>query len=153
MIREEDDGLWIELREIIAAHHDDVFETLTTAEGLKSWFPVEARVDLRTGGKIVFCWDKQCTKTSTVAILEYDAGGVIVWDWFADATQTHAPVYWKVTPLREKGAEVRLRQGPFKDDRESMIAMAHECAHWQWHMCNLRSVLESRHDMRAHRPL
>jgi len=151
MIREENDGLWIELKEVIAAHHDDVFGTLTTPEGLKTWFPVEARVDLRAGGKVVFCWDKDCTKTTTVAILDYDAGGKVVWDWFADATQTHAPVYWQITPDSEKGSIVS--QGPFRDDRESMIGMAHESAHWQWHMCNLRSVLESRHDMRAHRPL
>lgn len=153
MIREEDDGLWIELTETIAAHHDDVFESLTTAGGLRHWFPIDAQIDLRTGGNIVFCWDKNCTKTSTIAILDYDPGGKITWDWYADATNKHAPVYWEVIPNREKGARVRVRQGPFKDDRESLIAMAAEAAHWQWHICNLRSVHEARHDMRSHRPL
>ena len=153
MIREEEDGLWNDLDETIAFHHDDVFAALTTADGLRSWFPIDAKIDLRRGGQIVFCWDKNCTKTSTVSILDYDAGGRIVWDWYADHTNKHAPVYWNVLPSREKGAIVKLHQGPFTDDRDSLIAMATESSFWQWHMCNLRSVMESRHDMRMHRPL
>lgn len=153
MIHEAEDGLWTELRETIASHHDDVFDAITTADGLRSWFPLEARVELRQGGKIVFCWDKDCTKTSTMAILDYDSGGRIVWDWYADHTNKHAPVYWQVKPSREKGSVVTIRQGPFSDDKDSLIAMATESAFWQWHLCNLRSVMESRHDMRVHRPL
>ena len=34
-----DDGLWIELRESIAAHHEQVFACLSTASGLTRWFP------------------------------------------------------------------------------------------------------------------
>ncbi len=153
MIREEEDGLWNILTETIASHHEDVFESLCTAGGLRSWFSMDAKIELRQGGNIVFCWDKNCTKTSTIAILDYDAGGKIVWDWFADHTTKHAPVYWKVKPNREKGAVVTMRQGPFHDERDSLISMATEAAFWQWHICNMRSVLESRHDMRLHRPL
>ena len=81
MIRREDDGIWIVLRETVAMHHDEVFACFTTPEGLSRWFPVEAQVDLRQGGEIVFCWDADCTKRSTIAILDYDPGGKIVWDW------------------------------------------------------------------------
>jgi hypothetical protein len=34
-----------------------------------------------------------------------------------------------------------------------MISMADGAESWRWYLCNLRSVLESRHDMRAVRPL
>ena len=132
MIREEDDGLWNVLSETIASHHEDVFEALTTAGGLRSWFSMDAKVELRQGGQIVFCWDKNCTRTSTIAILDYDAGGKIVWDWFAENTSQHAPVYWQVEPSREKGAVVTMRQGPFKDERRREIArfLVHEGPAW-----------------------
>lgn len=153
MIRREDDGIWIVLRETITTHHEDVFACLTTGDGLSRWFPVAAEVDLRVGGQIVFCWDEQCTKTSTVAILDYDPGGRVTWDWYAGSGETHAPVYWAVIPNTEKGAMVVMRQGPFKSDEESMVGMAEEAESWRWQLCNLRTVLEVKHDMRAIRPL
>ena len=42
---------------------------------------------------------------------------------------------------------------PFKDDVESLIALGNEAESWRWQLCNLRSVLESKHDMRKVRPL
>ena len=92
-------------------------------------------------------------RKSTVAILGYDPGGRIVWDWYARTSDTHAPVYWTVEPSVEQGAKVTLRQGPFGDERDALLCMADEAQTWRWHLCNLRSVLEARHDMRAVRPL
>ncbi len=153
MIKREADGLWVEMQETIAAHHDEVFTFLTTAGGLTRWFPVAAKVDLRPGGQIVLSWDANFTRTTTVAILDYDAGGVIVWDWQAAHSEQHAPVYWTVNPDVEQGSRVQIRQGPFKEDVDSLIAMAEEAASWRWQLCYLRSVLESSHDMRKVRPL
>jgi uncharacterized protein YndB with AHSA1/START domain len=153
MIRKEDDGIWVTLREVVAMHHDEVFACLTTAEGLSRWFPVDAEIDLQQGGEIVFFWDLQRTKKSTVAILDYDPEGKIVWDWYADYNDMHAPVYWTITPSVEKGSRIELRQGPFMEDIESLLAMAEEAESWRWQLCNLRSVLEVKHDMRAVRPL
>lgn len=153
MIKREDDGLWVILEETIACHHDEVFSCLTTAEGLTRWFPVAATVDLRTGGQIVLSWDKDFTKTTTVAILDYDAGGRIVWDWQAGHQETHSPVYWQVKPSVEQGSNVTLRQGPFKEDVESLVVMAEEAESWRWQLCNLRAALEVKHDMRKVRPL
>lgn len=154
MVHREDDGIWIVLREVIATHHEEVFACLTTGDGLSRWFPLAAEVsELAGGGSIKFCWDENCHRTSTVAILDFDAGGTIVWDWYADSSDTHAPVYWKVEPSMERGSKVELRQGPFRDDVESLIAMGNEAESWRWQLCNLRSVLESKHDMRKVRPL
>ncbi len=148
MIKREDDGLWVILDETIACHHDEVFSCLTTADGLTRWFPVAATVDLRTGGQIVLSWDKDFTKTTTVAILDYDAGGKIVWDWQAGHQETHSPVYWQVKPSVEQGSTVTLRQGPFKEDVESLVVMAEEAESWRWQLCNLRAALVVKHDMR-----
>ena len=153
MIREEEDGHWVVLQETIACHHDEVFTCLTTADGLSRWFPVAAKIQLREGGQIVLSWDSDFTRTTTVAILEYDAGGTIVWDWQAAHSELHAPVYWSVQPDPQQGTALELRQGPFKTDVESLLALAEEAASWQWQLCNLRCVLEAKHDMRAVKPL
>lgn len=66
MIIHEDDGVWTELDETIAVHHEETFGALTTQGGLTRWFCVSAKVDLRTGGVIVFGWDEKMTRTSTL---------------------------------------------------------------------------------------
>ena len=117
------------------------------------WFPLNAEIDLRQGGEIVFGWDRKFEKRSTVAILDYDPGGKIVWDWYARASDVHAPVYWTVEPRIESGSRVLMEQGPFKSDVDSLIRMADEAESWRWYLCNLRSVMEAKLDMRAVRPL
>ncbi|MHC5005145.1 MAG: SRPBCC domain-containing protein, partial [Planctomycetota bacterium] len=94
MIRREDEGYWIELSEPIARHHEDVFACLTTAAGLTTWFPVAATIEARAGGLLVLGWDERFEHKSTIAILEHDEGGSVVWDWYAALQDTHAPVYW-----------------------------------------------------------
>jgi uncharacterized protein YndB with AHSA1/START domain len=152
MISREDDGVWVEMNETIRRHHEEVFGCLTTASGLTRWLPVSAEVDLRKGGLIVLGWDRQMKRKTTIAILDYDPGGRITWDWFVDGDM-HAPVYWTVEPDVEKGSRVTLRQGPFGDAADTLMAMADETQTWRWHLCNLRSTLEVQHDMRKVRPL
>ena len=125
-----------------------------TARNLASeGLPVAARVDLRTGGEIVLGWDEDFTKTTTIAILDYDAGGRITWDWQVARHDTHAPMYWTVDPSVEQGCRVEMRQGPFHEEVESLVDMAAEAESWRWRLCNLRSVLEVALDMRKVRPL
>ena len=153
MITREDDGVWITLKETISVHHEDVFACLTTAGGLMRWFPVAAEIDLRSGGLIVFGWDQDMAHKSTVAILDYDPGGKIVWDWYADNGDMHAPIYWTVQPDTEQGSHITFRQGPFKSDTDSLLIMAGEAEAWRWHLCNLRTTLEAKFDMRKIKPL
>ncbi len=153
MISKEDDGYWVEIHETLAIHHEEAFAAITTASGLTRWFSVSAEVDLRQGGLIVFGWDEKMERKSTVAILAYDTGGTIVWDWYADNGDMHAPVYWRVEPSVEHGSKVTLRQGPFKEDTESLLVMANEAQMWRWYLCNMRAAHEAKHDMRKVRPL
>ncbi len=153
MIEHEEDGIWISIEETIAIHHEEVFACLTSPGGLMRWFSVDAEVDLRQGGLIKFIWDREKKRTTTIAILDYHTDGRIVWDWQIAMQDRHAPVYWKVEPHVEEGSQVTLRQGPFADDQESLMAMAQEAITWRWYLCNLRGILEAKHDMRAVRPL
>lgn len=153
MVRQEDDGLWLEHEEVIASHPDTVMDMLVTSEGLSRWFPLAAQIDPTPGGLLVLGWDEKMKRTSTVTVLDYDAQGRIVWDWLSVRGEIHAPLYWSVEPVVEEGTRVRLRQGPFQaDDLDSLIAMAEEAQFWTWHLCNMRSTLEAKLDMRRVRP-
>ena len=153
MIVRETDGVWLVLKEVISADHEEVFACLTTAAGLTRWFPVSCEVDLRDGGTIRFGWDRAFEKTTTRAILDYDTGGRITWDWHPGHSDAHAPVTWTVTPELDAGAKVILRQGPFAESTESLLGLAQEAETWRWYLCNMRSVVEAKFDMRAIRPL
>jgi uncharacterized protein YndB with AHSA1/START domain len=153
MIKREEDGAWLELEETIAAHHEDVFACFTTVGGLTRWYPVAAEVELRNGGTIKLCWDEKCTRTLTVKILDYDPGGYIVWEWFANRGDLRIPIRWTVEPSVEDGAKVKLRQGSFPEEPDALIALAEEATSWRWQLCNLRTALEAKHDMRKVRPL
>ncbi|MHC4217518.1 MAG: SRPBCC family protein [Planctomycetota bacterium] len=153
MIKREDDGIWVVLHETIATHHEEVFACLTTPAGLSRWFPVAAKVDLKAGGEIVLGWNQDFSRKTTIEILDYDPGGRIVWNWHVAQYEVRAPVHWQVEPDVEQGCMVTLRQGPFPDDVECLLAMADEAESWRWQLCNLRSVLEASVDMRKHRPL
>ncbi|MEZ6234251.1 MAG: SRPBCC domain-containing protein [Phycisphaerales bacterium] len=146
--------LWIVHEQPIALHHEEVFGCFTTAGGLCRWLAVDAQVEARAGGLIVLAWDRGWKSTTTIAILEIDPGGRVTWDWQAASSDRHAPLYWEVEPSVEQGCVVRLRQGPFPAaDAEALRLMAEEAQYWTWHLCNLRGVLEAKHDMRAVRPL
>ena len=142
MISREEDGIWIGFEETISIHYERVFAAITTAAGLTGWLCLSAEVDLRKGGLIVLGWDEEMAKTSTVAILDYSAGGTIVWDWYTTRGDTHAPVYWTVEPSVEHGSKVLLRQGPFGADTESLLVLAEEAVAWRWYLNNLRTTLE-----------
>jgi uncharacterized protein YndB with AHSA1/START domain len=154
MISRDSTGLWLELHENVSLHHDEAFALLTTEDGLSRWLAVGATIDtLEQGGTVTLAWDRKLAKTNTVAILEYSAGGTVTWDWYASWDDIHAPVRWTVTPDREKGSRIALRQGPFADTLDGALALAEQASNWQWYLCNMRSVIEARHDMRAVRPL
>ena len=154
MVRREHNGVWVTLKETIAAPADEVFACFSTPEGLTRWLSVGAELEARPGGELTLAWDREFKNTLTVHVRDFDPEGRISFDWYPDPLSDESvPVQVAVTQDIEKGSKIILRQGPFRDDADSMIAMADGAESWRWYLCNLRSVLESRHDMRAVRPL
>jgi hypothetical protein len=86
----------------------------------------------------------------------------VKWEWFPTPLHEHStPVELTVSPLPDKGgdtggARVIVRHGPFlaiDGDLDAILPVADSAESWRWYLCNLRSVLEAKHDMRAIRPL
>ncbi len=154
MVRRETNGIWVTLKETIGATADEVFACFSTSEGLTRWLAVGAELEARPGGELTLAWDRDFARTLTVHVREFEAEGRISFDWYPDPLSDESvPVQVAVTPDVESGSRVILRQGPFRDDPETLIAMADGAESWRWYLCNLRSVLETRHDMRSVRPL
>ncbi len=155
MVRREVGGVWVTLKETIAASPDEVLECLTTPEGLTRWLAVGASFEPHAGGKLTLAWDREATHMLETTIHEYDiAAGRVSWVWYpAPLEDWTVKLEFIVDRHIEEGARIIVRLGPFSESTESLLAAADAAESWRWYLCNLRSVLESKHDMRAVRPL
>ncbi|MGA1225170.1 MAG: SRPBCC family protein [Phycisphaerales bacterium] len=178
MVGREHDGIWVTLKETIHAAPPEVALCVTSASGLTRWIAVDCEFDgrddeeetePRTGDepptRLAISWDRQWKHTTEVRILELDDARAldgfarIRFEWFpSPIDDTPVPVEISVSPLPESadgtgGARVILRHGPFPGNPDALIFMADSAESWRWYLCNLRSVLEQKHDMRSVRPL
>jgi uncharacterized protein YndB with AHSA1/START domain len=157
VVKREADGVWLTLKETIAAPAEEVFACFATAEGLTRWLAVGAEFEPPSDGRrgsITLAWDRSFTHTVTVAIREFLPPGRIGFEWYPDPLDERSvPVSVVVTAEVSGGCRVILREGPFASDADSLVALADAAESWRWYLCNLRCVLETRHDLRAVRPL
>jgi hypothetical protein len=165
MVGREDDGVWITLKETIHAPPAEVALCITSSAGFCRWLAVACELDAAQPDTLAISWDRDWGHSTEVKILAFyadlahDGHARIRFEWFPSALEdTPTPIELTVAPLAVRGdgtsgARVILRQGPFADDTESLIFMADSAESWRWYLCNLRSVLEQKHDMRAIRPL
>jgi hypothetical protein len=98
-------------------------------------------------------FDAKFRRAFEVSILDYSPEGRVTWGWPLGVTDESVPLEWNVTPDVEQGARVIQRHGPFPEDADALISAANDAESWRWYLCNLRTVLEAKVDMRAERPL
>ena len=82
----------VEHRVLVRADIEPVFDAITTAEGLDSWFTTGSEVDRRVGGMMTWRWlnwgpDKDTAEDSG-PILEMDRPHRFVFQWTADIGPT-----------------------------------------------------------------
>ena len=63
----------IEIEKTVDASADDVWEALTTGEGLKSWFPLEATVEPHVGGTVWLSWGPGSEGSAPIHVFERGA--------------------------------------------------------------------------------
>ena len=169
MVQRESDGIWITLKEEIHAAPGEVAACVADAAGLCRWLAVAAEYPPEAGATLSIAWDRTWAHSTDVRILLYecirahDGFARVRWEWYpstidVSADERPVPVELSVTPLPDRGgdsggARVILRHGPFGEDPETLLVVADSAESWRWYLCNLRSVLEQKHDMRAVRPL
>lgn len=166
MVGRENDGVWVTLKETVHASPEEVASCIATPAGFCRWLAVACEFDGSEGSTLAISWDREWNHATEVKLISFDASRAhegrahIKFEWFPSALEDSAtPVEITVAPIAARGdgtsgARVILRHGPFSaSDAESLIFMADSAESWRWYLCNLRSVLEQKHDMRAVRPL
>jgi hypothetical protein len=165
MVGREEDGVWITLKEEIHASPEEVASCIANANGLCRWLAVGAEYPEEAGGTLELAWDREWNRTTEVKVLDHDCEELaegrarVKWEWFpSPLDDTPVPIEIAVSPPLSRrgdtgGARVIVRHGPFRDNPETLLTVADSAESWRWYLCNLRSVLETKHDMRAVRPL
>lgn len=166
MVGREQDGVWVTLKEEVHAAPAEVASCIATAAGFCRWIAVGCEFGgTEEATSLSMAWDRTWTHVTETRILEHDIDHLadgrarIRFDWFpSPIDDASVPIEITVVPLAERGdgtagARVILRHGPFAEDPDALLFMADSAESWRWYLCNLRSVLEAKHDMRAVRPL
>ena len=165
MVGREDDGVWVTLKETVHAPPAEVASCITSAAGFCRWLAVACELESSDYATLAIPWDREWNHTTEVKVLAFDADRALAgharikFEWYPSALDdSPTPVELTVTPVAARGdgtsgARVILRHGPFATDADALIFMADSAESWRWYLCNLRSVLEQKHDMRAVRPL
>ncbi|OLS29155.1 MAG: hypothetical protein HeimAB125_22940 [Candidatus Heimdallarchaeota archaeon AB_125] len=113
---------------IIKSSIEKVFDALTTAEGLDSWFTRGAKVDRKVGGEIHFRWgiDRSNITGGIIEdggpILEVDIPNSFKFQWYPDnpsyATNVHLKFEEDV-----QGTKVTVKEYGFKNTPEGRKAL------------------------------
>jgi len=117
---------------MIKAPIEQVFDAITTAEGLDKWFTNGAVVDRRSGGEIKFRWTNERGMVSGGIIedggpvLEVEEPNRFVFQWHPDKN-TYATTVEITFQSVEKGTLVSIREYGFHDTqagREAFMGCA-----------------------------
>jgi len=106
----------------VAAPREEVFRSLTTADGLQRWLARRADAEARPGGEVVLEWDDQSTSRGHVAVCDPDVFVVMTWEGerpslvaIALSSGDEDPAL----PRSGESTEVRLEHRLFAPDPES----------------------------------
>lgn len=66
----DDEKSSIEIEQRVEASPEDVWEALTTGEGLKRWFPLDAKVEPGTDGRVWLSWGPGCEGEASIHVWE-----------------------------------------------------------------------------------
>ena len=117
---------------IIRAAPEDVFDAISTAEGLDKWFTQGAKVDRKVGGTIIFRWEseRQNVQGGIIEdggpILEVNRPNSFVFQWSPDNNSYKTTVDIKIKE-EEQGTVISVRETGFQDTpkgRKSFVGCA-----------------------------
>jgi uncharacterized protein YndB with AHSA1/START domain len=132
---------------LIRAPPEKVFRAFTDPEWLVKWFADQATLEPRKGGQYSFGWTNGPKHTGTVVEFEPNKTLSITWDW--DGVELHGTIYTLSVKPAEGGTEFGVDHSGFP--RTEQWADLYGGAEWGWtyFAMNLKSVMETGHDLRA----
>ena len=122
----------------ISAPAEMVWKALTNAEELKSWFPLQARIELGKGGKITLSWGPEWEGTAPIEIWEPNQR----FRWIQSGTGEPLTVEWTIE-ARSGKTILRLTQSSFSTGAEWENEFYDSTNYgWLFMLTNLRHYLE-----------
>jgi uncharacterized protein YndB with AHSA1/START domain len=124
-----------------------VFRTMTEPAGFNRWFSDAGSLEPREGGRYEFRWTGGFHHAGKV--LEFVRGKRILLTWEYENEKGLGPTTFEMSVLREgRGTLFKLEQTGFP---RNSFTQVYEGAIWGWTYfgMNLKSVLETGHDLRS----
>jgi uncharacterized protein YndB with AHSA1/START domain len=131
------------LRVAISSDTMGIFDFLSDAQKLASWFPNQAVFEARFGGKYHFRWEGATGMWSGV-VTQFIRGNTLAYTWQEPDEPFETNVQFKLFP---QGAEtlVELTHSGFT----SAAAQEKAIKAWNFYLQNLKSVIEKQSDLRS----
>ncbi len=143
----ERSGRAVEHQYFIRAAPTAVFRALTEAAGLTRWLCDSAEISPRKGGSYRLGWTDGPTHAG--AIVDFVPGTRIALAWTWPGVPVHGTVFSLEVEPQEGGTLLRVAHTGFP--RQEKWVELYGGAEWGWtyFAMNLKSVLESGHDLRS----
>jgi uncharacterized protein YndB with AHSA1/START domain len=119
-----------------------LFSYLTDAQKLILWFPDQAILEPRFGGKYHFRWNKQDGVWSGV-VTEYVPASTVAYTWKPPTEENESQVRFKLSPQGGQTLVAMEQRGFTSDD-----ALDKAVKNWVFYLRNLKSVIEDQVDLR-----
>ncbi len=135
----------VDFKTLIRVPAEQVFDALTTAEGLDAWFTNGTSIDLKPGGEIVYRWENWGPENYTGEIRgkvhEVDRPHRYQWQWTADSGGYDTNVVITFTKTDE-GTMVQLVETGYEDSPEGMQDLLNRVSGWAQVLTLLKFHLE-----------
>ena len=131
----------------IRAAPEKVFDALTNPKMLVEWLADRAEIDPKQGGAYLFGWDGGPTHTGTITEFEPNRIIALAWEW--PGVSLKGTVFRLSVEPKEDGTVLAIDHSGFpKVEKWTDLYGGAEWG-WTYFALNLKSVLETGHDLRS----
>ncbi len=123
----------VRMTTLVRAEPERVYDAMTTVEGLNAWFTTSSKVDLRTGGSILFQWQdwgySKYTGELGGPVLEARRPERFVYQWKVDTDDYNTTVEIDFERVKD-GTIVRLVEYSYEDTPTGLKDMLARATGW-----------------------
>jgi uncharacterized protein YndB with AHSA1/START domain len=124
-----------------------VFEAITDPEWLTKWLVDQAEISPRKGGRYSLSWKDGPTHTGTVLELEPGRSLTLSWEW--EGVDVHGTEFRLSVEPKDDGALLSVQHTGFPPSEKWVDLYGGAEWGWTYFAMNLKSVLETGHDLRS----
>ncbi|MGA9840135.1 MAG: SRPBCC domain-containing protein [Thermoplasmata archaeon] len=138
----------VELQVFVHASPKKVFRWISEPRRLTRWWVDAATLSPRKGGRYAFTWDGGPTHTGKV--LEFVRGKRVTLTWQWPGTEDRLVTRLRLSVVGKKGGTVlKFTHSGFPKQERWVDLYAGAVLGWRYFTLNLKSVLETGHDLRS----